>query len=50
MPSLRSQLLVEHYRRSNAIAAMDPPLTLSEFFGLPPTIELADDVYEHWGM
>jgi len=39
MPSLQSQLLVEHYRRSNAIAAMDPPLTLPEL----------RDIDEHWG-
>jgi monoterpene epsilon-lactone hydrolase len=39
MPSTPTQLLVEHYRRSNAIAAMDPPLTLPEL----------RDVDEHWG-
>jgi acetyl esterase/lipase len=39
MPSTQSQLLAEHYRRSNAIAAMDPPLTLPEL----------RDIDEHWG-
>jgi hypothetical protein len=40
MPSTQSQLLAEHYRRSNAIAAMDPPLTLPEL----------RDIDEHWAM
>jgi monoterpene epsilon-lactone hydrolase len=39
MGSVQSEVLVEHYRRSNALAAMDPPLTLAEM----------RDRDEHWG-
>jgi epsilon-lactone hydrolase len=37
--SERSQALSEHYRRSNAVAAMNPPLSLAEM----------RDLDEHWG-
>ena len=39
MPSKEMQPLIDHYRRSNAVAAMVPPLPL----------EQARDVNEHWG-
>jgi epsilon-lactone hydrolase len=37
--SKQSQALSEHYRRSNAVAAMNPPLSLAEM----------RDLDEHWG-
>jgi epsilon-lactone hydrolase len=39
MASEQSQALSEHYRRSNAVAAMNPPLSLAEM----------RDLDEHWG-
>ncbi len=39
MPSRESEQLIAHYRKSNALATMDPPLPLSEL----------RDHNEHWG-